>query len=230
MKNYVLILAVLLTSATAYSQQYYMNGRFSNTTPDLSLGIDSAAFNFTNTTYTYYINNNPNPSSFGTYQVLVGGPQDLLILSEDSLGVCSSNGSGTTVTLGLDYTTMPFHSIIVSETAASQDSCPTHSAKMSGQFISTGGMIIPTASVKGTSATSSLQAFAYNGQLYVSGRNNEKVAVTVTNISGQKLIPTQDVILFNGQPVVFGLSGLSPGLYVVFLQSATERKAVKIGL
>lgn len=230
MKKFILSFCILLSVTTTYAQQFYMNGRFSNTTPDLNAGIDSAAFNFTNTTYTYFINNNPNPSSFGSYAIVTGTSSDTLVLMEDSLGVCSNNGTGTTVKMKIDKTITPYFSIILSETAHSMASCPTHSLRMSGDFIATSGTIISTSSVNDTKQDNGLQAYTYGGRLMVIGKYNERVFVSVTNINGQKVLKTQETNLTQGQTSTFDLSGLSSGIYFVLIQSEHGRKAIKVAL
>ena len=227
MKKLVLLLSILLYTTAAYSQGYYMNGRFSNTTPDLSLGIDSAAFNFTNTNYTYFINDNPDPSSFGTYYVVTGGPSDTLVLTEDNLGACSFNGTGTTVMLELDKTFTPFQSLIISETTQSQDSCPSTSAKMSGDFISTGGTIITVTSVKNTNTASTLKADVYMDELRLTSLHNEKASITVANINGQSIIKTQHIPLQKGQQTAIPLQALISGIYFIRIQTEHELKVVK---
>lgn len=230
MKKLILSFCILLSASATYAQDFYMNGRFSNTTPDINAQIDSAAFNFTNTNYTYFINDNANPSSFGTYAVIIGSMSDTLVLMEDSLGVCSSNGTGTMVKMEIDKTITPFHSIILSETAQSMDSCTSHSLRMSGTFIATSGTIISTSSVNSTKQDNGLQAYTYGNQLMVTGKYNERVSLTITNVSGQKVMKTQEAQLSQGEKRTFDLSNLNPGIYFVLIQSEHGRKAVKVAL
>jgi hypothetical protein len=231
MKKLILLFSILLYNTACYSQGFYMNGRFSNTTPDLSLQIDSAAFNFTDSEYTYFINDNPAPSSFGTYMVITGGPADTLVLMEDSLGVCSVNGSGTTIALKIDKTLSPFVSITLSETTASQDSCPTHSARMSGDFFPTGGTIIDVpSSVKNNNAVSFIKADVYNGTLRLSSPYDEKASVDVININGQVVLKPQAINLRKGQISSVSLEAPGPGIYFVRIRSEHEMKVVKFAL
>ena len=102
MKNaIILFLSLLLFSNTSWGQQYHMLGRFVNTAPD-STSLDSVAFEFTATTYAYYVNASTVPSSSGTYAVVTSTmAPDSLFLFEDSLGVCNTNNGGYTVKFGL---------------------------------------------------------------------------------------------------------------------------------
>ena len=231
MKKIILLLSVLLSLTTSYAQQFHMSGRFSNTTPDVDALIDSAAFNFTNSGYTYFVDDNPNPSSFGTYEIIIGGMSDTLVLYEDSLGVCSDNGTGATVKLEIDKTVTPFYSIILSETSHSMQNCTSHSLQMSGDFIATSGVIFNwAASVKDAKSDIGLRAYTFEGKLMVNSNYNEKVSVTVTNISGQKVTKTQEATLSAGHTHTFDFDGLSRGIYFIFLQSEHGRKTVKVAI
>lgn len=209
-----------------------MNGRFSNTSPDIDAGIDSAAFVFTNTNYSYYIEDNPAPSSFGTYEIITGGMSDTIVFYEDSLGVCSDNGTGTTVKMEIDKTVTPYYSIMLGETAHSMDNCQTHSLRMSGEFIATSGVIYNwSASVNDTKGNDiGLLAYNYGNNLMIRSRYSEKISFTVTNISGQKVLKTQEAFLTQGQNSIFNLSGLTSGIYFVLIQSEHGIKAIKVAL
>lgn len=231
MKNLILFFSILLCSTAAYSQQYHMTGRFSNTTPNVNSGLDSAIFVFTPTHYQYFINANTAPSSQGTYWVSPGGNTDTLYLVEDSLGVCSQTGTGITVWFNLDYTVSPYYSLIITESDNSMIDCPSHSNKIEGDYLGWDGMIFPyPASVVRVPAASAIQAHVYNSQLSVASTYNEKVTVTITNISGQKMLNTREALLLNGNQARFDLTGLIPGMYFAIIQSEHERKAIKFAL
>ncbi len=232
MKKLILLSCVLLSFTTTYAQQFHMNGRFCNSTPNVNAGIDSAAFIFTNVGYNYYINANTNPSSHGEYEIINGSMSDTIVFYEDSLGVCSNNGTGAVVKMEIDKTTTPFYSIILSQTANSLANCPSHSLKMSGDFIASNGGIIYgwAASVKDTKTDIGLQAYNYGNQLVIKSRYNEKVYVSVTNVNGQKVMKTQDAYLTQGEKATFELSSLSAGIYFVLIQSEHGKTAIKVGL
>ena len=129
--------------------------------------------------------------------------------------------------LDIDKTLTPFISIILSETTMSQDSCPTHSARMSGDFISTGGVIIEVpASVKVTK-TSTLQADVYNGHLRITGLYDEKISVDIINVAGQKVASNASILLRKGQTTHVPLDHLGAGIYFARIRTAYELKVVK---
>lgn len=231
MKKLLLLFSILLCSTIGYSQSYYMTGRFTNASPDISQQIDSAIFVFTSTEYSYYTNTNTNPSSFGTYYVMTGGLADTLVLMEDSLGICSVNGSGTTVKFKIDRTVTPYYSITLTETAASQDSCPSNSLRMSGDFLGEPGMItdVPV-SVKTTNGVFALAADIYNGTLRLKSDYDEKAQIDVININGQKVSGVQTVTLKKGQTSFIPLDVLNTGVYFVRIKTSSELKVVKFAL
>ena len=231
MKNaIILFLSLLLFSNTSWGQQYHMLGRFVNTAPD-STSLDSVAFEFTATTYAYYVNASTVPSSSGTYAVVTSTmAPDSLFLFEDSLGVCNTNNGGYTVKFGLQYQLSPYYGLTIIESISSIDSCPSHSYKIQGDYIGYEGEIVFTNSVKNASNPSALHTNVYNAQLQISSQYNEKISVQVMNLNGQKMMAAEQAILVNGQRDSFDFRGLSPGIYFVIIQSEHERKAIKFVL
>lgn len=226
MKNIILAFLLFSFATTSSAQQYYMTGRFVNTAPD-STSLDSVAFVFTPTTYAYYINASTTPSSTGTYAV-IDASTDSLVLFEDSLGVCNTNGGGSKISFALSYTISPYYSIDIFETAQSIDSCPSHSYKIQGQYIGYEGEVIFTNSVKETNAVSSLQAYVYENRLFVKSRYREKVSIDIRSINGQKLEKNRELMLTDDQYSAVDLNGFSPGIYYIVIRSEHERKTLKL--
>jgi hypothetical protein len=230
MKKATLLFLFVFASCYSFAQQYHMEGRFVNTAPD-SISLDSVAFEFTPTTYAYYVNAGTTPSSQGTYMVSTYnlGP-DSLILMESGLGVCSGNGGGNTIKFKLGYTTTPFYSIIVDETTQSIDSCSTHSYKIQGEYIGYTGIIVFSTSVSSAVPRSSLTTNVYEGHLTLASSYNEKVSVAVLNTNGQSVMPVQDIQLIKGQNNNLDFKSLPPGMYFITILSANERKVLKLAL
>lgn len=227
MKKLFLLIATTFIAGTTFSQEFYMQGRFVNTNPDISL--DSAAFEFTPTNYEYFINDATTPSSSGTYEVIDGifNP-DSIILYEDTLGVCATNGGGKTIRFEVGASTNPFYAVTLFETSFSVDSCPTHSHKMSGQYIGyNDGVVIYPTSVSTLGEASSLGLYSYGNRIYLTADENETVNVAIMDMNGRKLGDPRKMQLSKGQPQTYDVGWLSPGVYIAVVTTARERKTLR---
>lgn len=229
MKKSLLLILLVFTAHFSKAQQYHMTGRFTNTAPD-STSLDSVAFEFTPTTYAYYINAGTIPSSTGTYMVVSNnvGP-DSLVLMEDTLGVCNTNNGGSTIRFRLSYQLAPFHQLTIDETTQSVDSCPSHSYKIQGDYIgyNNAGQIIFTSSVNKISDAGGIEAYVHGRQLAIRSTYDTRAEVQVINLNGQKVTDKQTIRLGKGQTGNLELNGLQPGMYFILIQTERERKTLK---